>query len=79
MNESVISAANKLMDGLRSCQNPKRCRAERKRSFNEIMASEWEELVITFDKQKNDYVFKTASVRPRRLAKNVDPNDFVSA
>lgn len=47
-------------DRLPSCVDPEWCRTTENRSFDEIMASEWEELVITFDKHKNDYVFKTA-------------------
>ena len=31
-----------------------------KQDDSQIMDREWEELVIRFDKKKNDYVFKTA-------------------
>lgn len=39
---------------------PSWCQPTDGRTFNEIMDREWEELVIRFDKKKNDYVFKTA-------------------
>lgn len=60
MFENVISDANKLVNRLLLSVNQKECLTNENRSFDEIMTSEWEELVITFDKQKNDYVFRTA-------------------
>lgn len=43
-----------------ACSLPKRCVADPNRPFSEIMDSEWEELVITLDKSKNKYEFRTA-------------------
>ena len=42
------------------CARPKRCAANPNRPFSEIMDSEWEELVITLDRSKNRYEFRTA-------------------
>lgn len=39
---------------------PQRCSPQPKRTFSELMDGEWEELVITLDKAKNQYEFKTA-------------------
>ena len=47
-------------DGRRGCSIPTRCPTSDDRSFDQIMASEWEELVIKFDQRKNDFVIKTA-------------------
>lgn len=44
----------------RACSIPTKCDRPESLSFNEIMNREWAELVIEFDKNKNDYVFKTA-------------------
>lgn len=43
-----------------TCVRPKRCAVDPNRSFTEIMDSEWEELVITLDRSKNKYEFRTA-------------------
>ena len=47
-------------DGRRTCSIPTKCNKSEGQSFSEIMEGEWEELVIKYDKEKNDYVFKTA-------------------
>lgn len=44
----------------RACAIPTKCDRPERQSFNEIMEREWAELVIKFDKNKNDYVFRTA-------------------
>ena len=43
-----------------TCARPKRCATNPNRPFSEIMDSEWEELVITLDKSKNKYEFRTS-------------------
>ena len=51
---------NKQDDSQITTPLPSWCLPTDGRTFNEIMDREWEELVIRFDKKKNDYVFKTA-------------------
>ena len=56
----AISNAFDSKDGRRGCAIPTKCPQNENRSFDQIMDSEWEELVIKFDDRKNDFVIKTA-------------------
>ena len=59
-NMSGISDLFKTVGDKRICAVPTRCRTPRHRSMDELMESEWQELVIQFDKEAGEYVFKTA-------------------
>jgi hypothetical protein len=55
----TISAAKEFVKR-QTCARPKLCISEPARPLSAIMESEWEELVITLDRSKNKYEFKTA-------------------
>ena len=57
---SGIGDLFKTVGDKRICAVPTRCRTPRHRSMDELMESEWQELVIQFDKEAGEYVFKTA-------------------
>ena len=56
----LISRAIKPKDGRRGCPIPTQCPPTENRSLDQLMDSEWEELVIRFDDKKKDFVIKTA-------------------
>lgn len=56
----LISKAIERNDARRGCSIPMKCSPSEGRSFDQLMDSEWEELVIRFDDKKNDFVIKTA-------------------
>lgn len=60
MAKILSSIFGKRDDRRRTCSIQTKCNSSEGLSFDEIMEGEWEELVIKYDKEKNDYVFKTA-------------------
>ena len=60
MNENISNSSVIRSLGKRACAVTTKCRTPRFRTFDEMMASQWEEIVIRYDKQKKDYVTLTA-------------------
>ncbi|MBL8124818.1 MAG: hypothetical protein KIT61_08465 [Pyrinomonadaceae bacterium] len=60
MNDSISKSSVIKSLEKRACAVPSKCHTPRSRTFDEMMASHWEEIVIRYDKQKKDYVTLTA-------------------
>ena len=57
---TVLSTRNDEADGRRACAIPTRCDAPRRRSFNELMDSDWAEFVVRYDRRAGQYITGTA-------------------
>lgn len=55
-----LKKSNEQDDSQMATALPAWCQPTDGRTFDELMDREWEELVIRFDENKKDYVFKTA-------------------
>lgn len=56
----MASKSKELSSIIRGRRNEKKNRAERQRSIEELFDSNWEELVIRFDRRTGRYVVRTA-------------------
>lgn len=60
MGNNYLTDSEKMPKGRRACAIPTKCHTPERRSFEELMSSNWEEFVIRYDARAGRYVTRTA-------------------